>query len=61
MTMQHQKSIADSAYADAITNTETARPGADWFKTERSAAHAQIIEDGLPHRRMEAWRWTDLR
>ncbi len=28
---------------------------------ERAQAFARFVDAGLPHRRMEAWRWSDLR
>jgi len=54
MTVTLMKTPAETAYADAF------RPqGA--LAEQRKSAFAQFAETGLPHRRMEDWKWTDLR
>jgi Fe-S cluster assembly protein SufD len=37
-----------------------ALPGAPWLQEQREAAKASFAEQGLPTRRDEAWRFTDL-
>ena len=34
--------------------------GNDWLDRRRSEAMADFVEAGLPHRRLEDWRYTDL-
>jgi len=36
-------------------------PGASWLRPLRVEALARVVRDGLPHRRVEAWKYTDLR
>ncbi len=38
-------------------------PGADvaWLRERRARAHERFRAGGLPHRRIEAWKYTDLR
>jgi len=36
-------------------------PGADWVRAMRAEGAERFESLGLPHRRVEAWRWTDLR
>ena len=56
--MKVERSAAEAAYLEAFGE---ALPTADWLEPAREAARAQFTEAGLPHRRLEAWRWTDLR
>ena len=54
MTVSLMKTPAETAYADAF-NPQGA------LADVRKTAFAQFAETGLPHRRMEDWKWTDLR
>jgi Fe-S cluster assembly protein SufD len=54
MSVTLMKTPAETAFADAF---EATGPLAD----VRKAAFEQFAETGLPHRRMEDWKWTDLR
>jgi Fe-S cluster assembly protein SufD len=36
-------------------------PGASWLQSLRAEALNRVTRDGLPHRRVEAWKYTDLR
>lgn len=49
-------SAADSIFA-ARANT----PAATWLDSRREKAMARFAAQGVPHRRMEAWKYTDLR
>ena len=59
--MDVQRSEAETAYLDAFARAGEVLPAAGWFEPAREAARNQLTETGLPHRRIEAWRWTDLR
>lgn len=61
MSTNIQRSEAENAYLDAFATAEEALPSAAWLAPMRTAARERFAETGLPHRRMEAWRWTDLR
>jgi Fe-S cluster assembly protein SufD len=54
MTITLMKTPAETAYTDAFEPQ-----GA--LAEKRKSAFAQFAEHGLPHRRMEDWKWTDLR
>ncbi len=54
MTVTLMKTPAETAFADAFK--------ADGALAQvRKTAFEQFAETGLPHRRMEDWKWTDLR
>ncbi len=36
-------------------------PGGSWLQPLRAEALNRVTRDGLPHRRVEAWKYTDLR
>lgn len=54
---------AEEAYADLFEAAEQALPGAgnSWVADLRAKAIADYGTLGLPHRRVEAWKYTDLR
>jgi Fe-S cluster assembly protein SufD len=54
MTVSLMKTPAETAYTDTF-NPQGA------LADVRKTAFAQFAETGLPHRRMEDWKWTDLR
>ena len=61
MTIQITKTHAEQQLA---TQFEAALPklsGSGWVKAARRAAFARFVAQGLPHRRLEAWKYTDLR
>jgi Fe-S cluster assembly protein SufD len=50
----------DAAYlSDGETAVQAARPG--WLAALREQGLARFRRSGLPHRRIEAWKYTDLR
>ncbi len=55
MAISTQKTAAEAAYLEAFS------AGEDWLKAEREKGFAAFSTTGLPHRRMEDWKWTDLR
>ena len=55
MAIATQKTAAETAYLDAFA------AGDDWLAGEREKGFAAFTATGLPHRRMEDWKWTDLR
>jgi Fe-S cluster assembly protein SufD len=52
----HESALA-ALFAEARANL----PGTVWLQPLRTEALARVIRDGLPHRRVEAWKYTDLR
>ena len=52
---------AETALADAFTQSRANLPGGDAVRGQRTRAFDVFHERGLPHRRIEAWHYTDLR
>lgn len=59
MTAPLNRTAAEEAFVSGFADAEAALPSADWLK--RKQALAAFTELGLPHRRIEAWKYTDLR
>lgn len=53
MNLALQKTVAESAFLDAASHVQS--------DPVRRRAFEDFVASGLPHRRMEDWRWTDLR
>jgi Fe-S cluster assembly protein SufD len=52
---------AEQTLADAFAASQAALPGGREVAAQRAAAFDRFETTGLPHRRMEAWKYTDLR
>ncbi|MEX0838788.1 MAG: Fe-S cluster assembly protein SufD [Parvibaculum sp.] len=53
---------AAQIFAETYDRERTALPGTDgWLARRRDAALKSFVEAGLPHRRLEEWKYTDLR
>ena len=63
LPVQHFRTKAEQGYLDLFEAAENALPGArDPFVSElRAKAIEAYGGQGLPHRRIEAWKYTDLR
>ena len=55
------RTAAEQALADAFAGAKAKLPGADGVAAAREAAFRRFAADGLPHRRIEEWKYTDLR
>ena len=55
------KTAAETALATAYTEARTRLPGGDAIAAQRAAAFDIFAKEGLPHRRVEEWKYTDLR
>jgi Fe-S cluster assembly protein SufD len=55
------KTAAETALANAYTEARTRLPGGDAIAAQRAAAFDIFAREGLPHRRVEEWKYTDLR
>ncbi|MBB6308113.1 Fe-S cluster assembly protein SufD [Xanthobacter tagetidis] len=55
------KTPAELALAETFAAAADRLPGTPDIAAGRAAAFAQFSARGLPHRRVEAWRYTDLR
>jgi len=61
MTVTPIKTKAEQQYAAQFDATIASLPGAGWVPAARRAAMHRFVAEGLPHRRLEAWKYTDLR
>ncbi|MCP4933975.1 MAG: Fe-S cluster assembly protein SufD [bacterium] len=56
-----QKTDVELGLAQQFDDTRANLPGNDWVDTLRENAIRSFAKLGLPHRRVEAWKYTDLR
>src|SRR6266704_1967016 len=52
---------AELGLADVYTTSRRGLPGGNDISAVRAAAFKQFVLTGLPHPRVEAWKYTDLR
>ena len=55
------KTAAETALANAYAEARARLPGGDAIAAQRAAAFDIFAKQGLPHRRIEEWKYTDLR
>ncbi len=55
------KTAAETALAEAFASVKSRLPGGRDVAARREAAFRRFEAAGLPHRRIEAWKYTDLR
>ena len=55
------RTAAETALAESYVKASSSLPGSDLVRCERARAYDRFHEKGLPHRRVEAWHYTDLR
>jgi Fe-S cluster assembly protein SufD len=55
------KTAAETALAQSFAQARARLPGGDLVAKERAAAFDVFVREGLPHRRVEDWKYTDLR
>ena len=55
------KTAAESALAASFASARSALPGAAGVSAMREQAFERFEAQGLPHRRVEEWKYTDLR
>ncbi len=55
------KTAAETALAHAFSEARKRLPGDDAVAAQRAAAFEVFAREGLPHRRVEEWKYTDLR
>jgi Fe-S cluster assembly protein SufD len=58
MNVALPRTKAESAYIEAVSAGEA---GPQWLKGLRRAGYESFAGAGLPHRRLEDWKWFDLR
>ena len=61
MTVTPIKTKAEQQLATQFEAAAPQLPGGGWVPAARRAAFARFAAEGLPHRRLEAWKYTDLR
>ena len=55
------KTKAESQLAEQFEKAAPSLPGGGWVPAARKAAFGAFASRGLPHRRIEEWKYTDLR
>jgi Fe-S cluster assembly protein SufD len=55
------RTAAETALANAFADVRARLPGDDAVAAQRDAAFKLFAKEGLPHRRIEDWKYTDLR
>jgi Fe-S cluster assembly protein SufD len=55
------KTAAETALAQTFAQARAQLPGSAGVAKERAAAFDVFVREGLPHRRVEDWKYTDLR
>ena len=55
------RTAAETALAQAFSQARDRLPGDDAIAAQRDAAFDVFAKEGLPHRRVEEWKYTDLR
>jgi Fe-S cluster assembly protein SufD len=55
------KTAAETALAQTYAQARARLPGDDAVAAQREAAFGRFAKEGLPHRRIEDWKYTDLR
>jgi Fe-S cluster assembly protein SufD len=55
------KTAAETALAQTFSQARTRLPGDGAIAAQRDAAFDIFAKEGLPHRRIEEWKYTDLR
>ena len=55
------KTAAETALAQTFAQARDRLPGDKAIAAQRNAAFDVFAERGLPHRRIEEWKYTDLR
>lgn len=61
MTISIAKTKAEQALGEQFSGAVARLPGSGWVSTLRRDAIGRFAASGLPHRRMEEWKYTDLR
>lgn len=55
------RTAAETALAEAFAVADAILPGSESIRRARQHAFDVVLSHGLPHRRIEAWKYTDLR
>jgi Fe-S cluster assembly protein SufD len=55
------KTVAEAALAHEFAHARARLPGGKAVAAQRAAAFDVFVKEGLPHRRVEEWKYTDLR
>ena len=61
MNVTTLRTKAENQLREQFDDAATRLPGTGWVKAMRENAIAAFAADGLPHRRVEEWKYTDLR
>jgi Fe-S cluster assembly protein SufD len=59
--VRHMENAAEQSAEAQFQEAAPRLPGGSWVRDMRAGAIARFAETGLPHRRIEEWKYTDLR
>ena len=61
MGQEARKTKAEQGFADQLEAAPETLPGtSDWARNLRETGRQEYLSPGLPHRRVEEWKYTDL-
>ena len=61
VTLSSTRTDAETALVQQFAEVAAELPGGGWVPAARAHAIEAFERSGLPHRRLEAWKYTDLR
>jgi Fe-S cluster assembly protein SufD len=61
MSVTTLRTKGEAQLRDQFDHVRSNLPGTGWVTTMRAKAIDAFVADGLPHRRVEEWKYTDLR
>src|SRR5450432_1753267 len=56
-----ERAAPEAEFAALFASARAQLPGAAWIQSLRSDALSAFMREGLPHRRLERWKYTDFR
>src|ERR1044071_9645885 len=51
----------DAEFAALFASVRSSLPGPSWIRALRAEALSAFMREGLPHKRLERWKYTDFR
>lgn len=58
---RQDRSVPEAEFAALFASVRSDLPGPAWIQSLRSEALGAVMRDGLPHKRLERWKYTDFR
>ena len=58
---RQDRSAPEAEFAALFASARSYLPGPAWIQSLRTEALAAFLREGLPHKRLERWKYTDFR